>query len=97
MPKAEVTGRNPPAVAERRKQMNLWRGRKRAPVSEAEIAAKREQEAQRARQQAQRVRERVEQRIAALEQTIRDIDDQSGPDGPDDSAGAVRVFLPTRR
>ncbi len=71
--------------------MNFWRPKKREPLSEAEIATKRAEKDRQAVERAQRAKERVEQRVAELEQAIRD--DQAGPGGPDDRAGAVRVLL----
>jgi hypothetical protein len=76
--------------------MNFWRPKKREPLSETEAAAKRAENDRQAVERAQRAVERVEQRIAELEQAVRDENDQNGPGGPDDTASAVRVFLPER-
>ena len=76
--------------------MNFWRPKKREPLSETEAAAKRAENNRQAVERAQRAKERVEQRIAELEQAVRDMNDQNGPGGPDDTAGAARVFLPDR-
>ena len=74
--------------------MNFWRPEKREPLSEVAIAAESAQEVRQASHRAQRAKERVEQRVAELERAVRDMNDQNGPGGPDDTAGAARVFLP---